>query len=1580
MASERNRDPVDLHLIHKVALGRCGDVHNGAEEPTNPPPRAADQRRAEVWLFIESTAVCSEAVASLTHSTSPAKRNQPAARPQCSTTTSEKKPTEHRDGVLRCCESVGGGEKDARSAVAPITMRKAGASAAHDSAKQDPQENPRPKKKSRKLPKATPSKTTMLNSDLLNLLADAPEIAMPENIHDEAVKHGWTIQRAQHIYSIMEHGAELSKNQGPRQVAKDVWKAEQLECYKSQQTVDDIEEMFALMIKVRGRSNMKGYRVPLVTKSCHQCQYQGVWHLCECDDPSCDHNKKLHQVPNKISAELCSQFVCDICLTEQYSTVAFTKKELQRICPACRGVCICRRHLRETTNRLPLQARDVSPQRSIKLSRLSVSLLLPSLQSCMQQWVNEAYRDGIDHLCDVKQTKLTQERCICSRCQTCISSIYRTCTDCSVDLCVRCCSELRRSSTASTAPLKCPSPYCDGGPMQIRRLLAAKHIKVIQEMCISVCAQQAAAWRVLDGVQHAFGQLATAPRGLTFTEEAQPDALHAPPPLVPPQPPGACFTAHGCRRAAEGLPATPQLALCVPSAVHTVKPTVEQRRCAVVKAEQRDSGAVVKPDPSASAMHAVERFTAAPTVLQRRYLLPTRPPHASATDAAPAMVPPPRNTAAIAKAAAGDPSVPAASGSVAARCKGEVEALPADHIGAQRDPGGSDVLASPSRYSSVAAPVRSRRSAPAQAMHTPDGSIVPQANHVSTRAVHAAGTVAALRSDAVLPQSSQQLHASVPGAGSAHGRGPPTLAEAKPDAAADLCSAHGARAHTAEPMARPRSSAPPAHAGVALTAAPKRSPSLASSGAEVLPPRDDGAAAGPGIAFRSELRSVLVRRDLQGRPVPMAAAQLGRRPQPGLTLRRAASAEPAHCNIHEAGIRFAGLNDLAGRPPAVFQRPAAASMAVPARTRGAAMTDTSSDAALSESDEDYQMQESDPTFVAVATTTMRTRASVVPGTGLQRRRWGTAARLRSRSSTRETSPDEVDFRHKSPDSSEYAFPAPPARRQAAATACPATPATPAAGTTAQPFGSPAQAGGRSSVALASPANRRAPASTGKNRAAPGKSPLKAQKAAAVGGSPARLRDVPRGVIPKSQWIPVALPGSRSPWAPTETEADHIRAKSVPQVFCKDRPGGLSMSQWGDRLRLAAWKLDNTTGENYILCVDGAELRSATDPDAGTGGGLTVPQAEDVVAAFWREWSAGKPVLVKNVRGNISWEPKCMRRATTELGNKKADTVKNEEPLNVQRCDAWTWLQMKPATFFHAYENEGKWAAPLSSKPEEEPPLLKLKDYPPAANFASVLPRHMQDFLGMLPVPHLTRTDTTVLNMATTLGASCVPTDLGPKCYIALGRPEERGAGDSVTRCHLDMSDAINIMLHAPQPPCGPPRTTQPWQPPHYQGAGAVWHVWRRQDLDALRRFMRANQRHFQDVTTASGHVELAEWEDPVHSQRFFLTDALLQKLLQDTGVQPWQFEQNLGEAVFIPAGCAHQVRNLMSSIKVAVDFVSPHNIGLCLHMAQEMRAHRDVATPLEDVYGDKQEFEHEDRLQAETILVYGAMHAYSQLT
>ncbi|KIK50826.1 hypothetical protein GYMLUDRAFT_142449, partial [Collybiopsis luxurians FD-317 M1] len=44
-----------------------------------------------------------------------------------------------------------------------------------------------------------------------------------------------------------------------------------------------------------------------------------------------------------------------------------------------------------------------------------------------------------------------------------------------------------------------------------------------------------------------------------------------------------------------------------------------------------------------------------------------------------------------------------------------------------------------------------------------------------------------------------------------------------------------------------------------------------------------------------------------------------------------------------------------------------------------------------------------------------------------------------------------------------------------------------------------------------------------------------------------------------------------------------------------------------------------------------------------------------------------------------------------------------------------------------------------------------------------------------------------------------------------------------------------------------------------------------------------------------------------------------------------------GEAVFIPAGCAHQVCNLADCIKVAIDFISPENVPRCDQFTRGLR-------------------------------------------
>jgi lysine-specific demethylase 3 len=56
------------------------------------------------------------------------------------------------------------------------------------------------------------------------------------------------------------------------------------------------------------------------------------------------------------------------------------------------------------------------------------------------------------------------------------------------------------------------------------------------------------------------------------------------------------------------------------------------------------------------------------------------------------------------------------------------------------------------------------------------------------------------------------------------------------------------------------------------------------------------------------------------------------------------------------------------------------------------------------------------------------------------------------------------------------------------------------------------------------------------------------------------------------------------------------------------------------------------------------------------------------------------------------------------------------------------------------------------------------------------------------------------------------------------------------------------------------------------------------------------------------------------------------------GIADFTFVQMEGDAVFIPAGAAHQVQNLFSCIKVAEDFVSPEGCRNSAVVTQELRS------------------------------------------
>ncbi|KIK50244.1 hypothetical protein GYMLUDRAFT_114845, partial [Collybiopsis luxurians FD-317 M1] len=54
-------------------------------------------------------------------------------------------------------------------------------------------------------------------------------------------------------------------------------------------------------------------------------------------------------------------------------------------------------------------------------------------------------------------------------------------------------------------------------------------------------------------------------------------------------------------------------------------------------------------------------------------------------------------------------------------------------------------------------------------------------------------------------------------------------------------------------------------------------------------------------------------------------------------------------------------------------------------------------------------------------------------------------------------------------------------------------------------------------------------------------------------------------------------------------------------------------------------------------------------------------------------------------------------------------------------------------------------------------------------------------------------------------------------------------------------------------------------------------------------------------------------------------------------VYSFRVYQRPSEAVFIPAGCAHQMSQLPYCIKVAIDFISPENVRRCDQFMRGLR-------------------------------------------
>eukprot|EP00879_Flechtneria_rotunda_P009940 GHRR01010395.1.p1 GENE.GHRR01010395.1~~GHRR01010395.1.p1 ORF type:complete len:526 (+),score=239.63 GHRR01010395.1:3283-4860(+) len=160
----------------------------------------------------------------------------------------------------------------------------------------------------------------------------------------------------------------------------------------------------------------------------------------------------------------------------------------------------------------------------------------------------------------------------------------------------------------------------------------------------------------------------------------------------------------------------------------------------------------------------------------------------------------------------------------------------------------------------------------------------------------------------------------------------------------------------------------------------------------------------------------------------------------------------------------------------------------------------------------------------------------------------------------------------------------------------------------------------------------------------------------------------------------------------------------------------------------------------------------------------------------------------------------------------------------------------------------------------------------------------------------------------------------------------------------------------------------------YDGAGAVWDICPRSKTPHLAGFMAERPSLFTHHGSIVSPLDNPMVQiNPVFTQSFMLTDRHRALLEQQEGVEMWHFEQHLYEAVFIPGGCPHQVRNLASCCKVAVDFVSPESLAVALDYREQLRE-ADRALQ-QDLNATPEQREYQEKLQSQLALLRGVLRA-----
>ncbi|KAF3322818.1 lysine-specific demethylase JMJ25 [Carex littledalei] len=367
-------------------------------------------------------------------------------------------------------------------------------------------------------------------------------------------------------------------------------------------------------------------------------------------------------------------------------------------------------------------------------------------------------------------------------------------------------------------------------------------------------------------------------------------------------------------------------------------------------------------------------------------------------------------------------------------------------------------------------------------------------------------------------------------------------------------------------------------------------------------------------------------------------------------------------------------------------------------------------------------------------------------------------------------------------------------------------------------------------------------------------------------------------------------------------------------------------------------------KNTEEMVYGCQVLEQMDPSCGTGEPVSSPYCalwdevkQEGVSRFSKYWERGVPVVVRHsfeMPLASSWDPLTIWRGVKETIDEEMD---DSLVVKAMDCKSQSEVEIELAEFLRGYSERN-----MLQRGELTRQILRLTGWPSATILEEFLVCQRPEFLVNFPLIDFIHSKWGVINLPSKLPHDSSMPEMGPGLSVSYG--------NSVTNLQVNMCDVVFMLMHTTG--LHQQKETSTSNNHEFEGSksingskidsfsielerenlvGAVWDVLRREDVPKLNEFLRV---HWQEIGPTH---QSREAEQLVYDGAIFLDEEMKVLLKNEYGIQPWSIIQQIGDAVFIPAGCAFQVRNIQSSVQLKLEFLLPESVQEAARMAQEIR-------------------------------------------